>query len=111
MKDAKVEPAFELVKVKGSGRILSSGTTLMGQMGTKFLLELTVGDAIIIQHPTSLVEETRIVRMVLSDVSAAISSAFSSDLVSSTSFSYIKAPPDDEDKQQEEVRGLCKHAQ
>lgn len=81
----------------------------MGQMGTKFLLELTVGDAIIIQHPTSLVEETRIVRMVLSDVSAAISSAFSSDLVSSTSFSYIKAPPDDEDKQQDEVSAsVCK---
>lgn len=96
--------SYELVKVKGSGRILSSGTTLMGQVGTKFLQELSVGDAILIQHPTSLVEETRIVRMVLSDVSAAISSGFSSDLVSSTAFHYIKAPPDDEPKAEDEVR-------
>ncbi|DBA05431.1 TPA: hypothetical protein N0F65_007593 [Lagenidium giganteum] len=103
--------AFELVKVKGSGRILSSGTTLMGQVGTKFLLELSVGDAIIIQRPTSLVEETRIVRMVLSDVSASISSAFSSDLVSSTSFHYIKAPPEEEDVTQAEKKKKHKRSQ
>uniref|UniRef100_K3WD82 Uncharacterized protein n=1 Tax=Globisporangium ultimum (strain ATCC 200006 / CBS 805.95 / DAOM BR144) TaxID=431595 RepID=K3WD82_GLOUD len=101
---------FELVKVKGTGRILSSGTTLMGQVGTKFLLELSVGDAIIIQHPTSLVEETRIVRMVLSDISAAISSPFSSDLVSSTSFHYIKAPPEEHSTEQEEKKKKSKHA-
>ncbi|KAF1774550.1 DHS-like NAD/FAD-binding domain [Phytophthora cactorum] len=93
---------FELVKVRGSGRLLSSGTTLMGQVGSKFLQELHVGDAIVIQHPTSLVEETRIVRMVLSDVSASVSSAFSSDLVSSTPFYYIKAPPEDGAQKEEE---------
>ncbi|GLD92288.1 hypothetical protein PINS_up000821 [Pythium insidiosum] len=92
-------PAFELVKRQGSGRILSSGTTVMGQPGTRFLQELAVGDALIIQHPKTLTEETRIVRMVLSDVSCAISSAFSSDLVSSTPFQYIKAPPEEEDKE------------
>jgi hypothetical protein len=68
--EAKEE--FKLVKLKGTGRILSSGTTVMGQVGTKFLLELSVGDAIIIQHPTSLVEETRIIKMVLSDISASM---------------------------------------
>lgn len=94
--------AFELVKSRGSGRLLSSGTTLMGQVGAKFLQELKVGDAIVIQHPTSLVEETRIVRMVLSDVSASVSSAFSSDLVSSTPFYFIQAPPEDEKQQEEE---------
>lgn len=78
----------------------------MGQVGTKFLQELRAGDAILIQHPTSLVEETRIVRMVLSDISAAISSAFSSDLVSSTAFHYIKAPPEDDDKQGDEEVGI-----
>lgn len=105
-KDSSAAANFELVKAKGSGRILSSGTTLMGQVGTKFLLELSVGDAIIIQHPTSLIEETRIVRMVLSDISAAISSPFSSDLVSSTSFHYIKAPPEEDNAEQEEVQKL-----
>lgn len=104
------QPAFELVKRKGSGRILSSGTTLMGQVDAKFLQELSVGDAIIIQHPTSLVEETRIVRMVLSDVSAAISSPFSSDLVSSTAFYYIKAPPEEEDTSLKEASKKQKKA-
>jgi hypothetical protein len=54
--------------------------------------ELAPGDAIIITHPTSLQEETKIVRMVLSNMSIGISSAFSSDLVTTTSFRYIKAP-------------------
>ncbi|CEG46480.1 Protein of unknown function DUF1754, eukaryotic [Plasmopara halstedii] len=94
--------SFELVKLRGSGRILSSGTTLMGQVGTKFLQELHVGDAIVIHHPTSLTEETRIVRMVLSDVSASVSSALSSDLVSSTSFYYIKAPPKGVEEEEDE---------
>ncbi|TDH72905.1 hypothetical protein CCR75_007107 [Bremia lactucae] len=93
---------FELVKLRGSGRLLSSGTTLMGLMGSKLLQELHVGDAIVIQHPTSLAEEMRIVRMVLSDVSASISSSFSSDLVSSTPFYYIKAPPDREEQEENE---------
>lgn len=101
--------SFELVKLKGSGRLLSSGTTLMGQVGTKFLQELRVGDAVIVQHPKTLVEETRIVRMVLSDVSAAVSSAFSSDLVSSTPFHYIKAPPEEQDRAEEQVRGVGNH--
>ncbi|KAG1711608.1 hypothetical protein DVH05_008856 [Phytophthora capsici] len=101
-RDEPLSKPFELVKVRGSGRLLSSGTTLMGQVGTKFLQELHVGDAIVIQHPTSLVEETRIVRMVLSDVSASISSAFSSDLVSSTPFYYIAAPPEDDSTQEKE---------
>ncbi|OQR82582.1 Niemann-Pick C1 protein [Achlya hypogyna] len=94
---------FELVKVQGTGRILTSGTTVMGKMGTRFASELSVGDAMIIVHPTSLQEETRIVRMVLSDVSISISSAFSSDLVSTTTFHYIKAPPDEEEKAQKEL--------
>ncbi|CAH0516542.1 unnamed protein product [Peronospora belbahrii] len=97
-----VPSSFELVRIRGSGRLLSSGTTLMGQVGTKFLQELKASDAIVIQHPTSLVEETRIVRMVLSDVSASISSAFSSDLVSYTSFCFIRTPTDGDKKQKEE---------
>ncbi|GMF29529.1 unnamed protein product [Phytophthora fragariaefolia] len=99
------EPAatrLQLVKTRGSGRLLSSGTTLMGLPGCRFLQELSVGDAVVVQHPTSLREETRIVRMVLSDVSAGVSSAFSSDLVSSTPFQYIKAPPEDETREQQQ---------
>lgn len=50
--------------------------------------QLTVGDAIMITHPTTLQEETKIVRMVLSNVSIGISSAFSTDLISTTPFRY-----------------------
>ncbi len=87
---------------QGIGRITSSSTTVQGHF-TEFMKQLSVGDAIIITHPTryatwclwyhriiyfmhSLLEETKVVRMVLSNVSIGISSAFSSDLVSTTSF-------------------------
>ena len=77
--------------VAGTGRITSSGTTIYGHQ-TKFSDEIRVGDAIIITHPTSLMEETKIVKMVLSNVSISISSGFSTDLVSTTQFRYVKAP-------------------
>jgi hypothetical protein len=70
--DEAEEEDFQLVKLPGTGRILTSGTTVMGKMGARFSQELSVGDAIIILHPTSLQEETRIVKMVLSDVSISI---------------------------------------
>ena len=72
-------------------------------MNTKFYDELTVGDAIVIQHPNTFEEETRIVQMVLSNVSISISSRFTSDLISSTAFSYIKAPPVNDNKDKNEV--------
>ena len=62
--------------------------------GTKFMDQLASGDAVIITHPTTLQQETRIVTMVLSNVSIAISSAFSSDLISNTRFTFIKKPRD-----------------
>jgi hypothetical protein len=76
------------VLLNGTGRITSSGTTIQGH-STKFLEELSPGDAIIIFHPTTLHEETKIVRMVLSSISIGISSAFSSDLISTTPFKFV----------------------
>ena len=84
------EDAF--VVAAGSVRISSSGTAVRGHDGTRFMAELRAGDAVVITHPTTLTEETRIVKMVLSDVSIAISSGFSSDLVSTTAFRYVAAP-------------------
>lgn len=49
----------------------ATGDTVHGQE-TKFLKDLSVGDAIEVFHPTSLKSETRVVRMILSDVSLAI---------------------------------------
>lgn len=75
----------EIVILNGTGRITSSSTTIQGH-GTKFIEELSPGDAIIVFHPTTLQEETKVVRMVLSPISIGISSAFSSDLISTTPF-------------------------
>ncbi|CAM9491221.1 unnamed protein product [Hapterophycus canaliculatus] len=85
------EPEEEMRPVSGTGRITSSGTAVHGHEA-KFMDELHSGDAVLITHPTTLREETRIVKMVLSNMSISISSPFSSDLISTTNFRYIKAP-------------------
>lgn len=85
--------AEEIKILAGTGRMTSSGTTVLGH-GTLFMAELTHGDAIIVSHPTTFKDETKIVRMVLSNMSISVSSAFSSDLISTASFRYIKAPKD-----------------
>mmetsp|Transcript_7116 Transcript_7116/g.9968 ORF Transcript_7116/g.9968 Transcript_7116/m.9968 type:complete len:213 (+) Transcript_7116:137-775(+) len=89
----EAEEEEELMPETGTGRITSSGTAVAGY-STKFLSELKVGDALMVFHPTALTTETKLVRMVLSDKSIGISSAFSSDLISTTNFQYISAPKD-----------------
>ena len=83
-----------LLRTLGTGRIITSGTTVMGREGTQFQQELSPGDCVEVQHPTSLVRETRAVTMVLSDVSISLSSAFSSDLVSAVPFICLRTPPE-----------------
>ena len=95
---AAEEPEQQIVILKGTGRISSSGTAVRGHEGSRFMKEMDNGDAIIITHPTTLVDETRIVNMVLSDVSLSISSAFSSDLISTTEFRYVKVPKKKEEE-------------
>eukprot|EP01041_Mallomonas_annulata_P008215 gene8215-16890_t len=75
-----------------------TGTTVHGH-GTNFMEELQPGDAILISHPTTMRDETKIVKMVLSGISIGISSAFSTDLITTTTFKYIKAPKDQTDEQ------------
>lgn len=87
------EDIEEIKVLQGTGRISSSSTTVHGHE-TSFMSELCPGDAIIIVHPTTLQEETKIIRMVLSNSSMGISSGFSTDLISTTQFKYIKAPKD-----------------
>ena len=81
-----IEENFE--PQQGTGRITSSSTIISGHY-TKFMDELKPGDAIIVTHPTSLVEEMKVVRIVVSNSSMSISSAFSSDLISTTLFKYV----------------------
>jgi hypothetical protein len=51
----------------------------------------------------SLQEETRVIKMVISDRGMSISSAFSSDLISTTTFRYIHPPEEEEVKEDPEV--------
>lgn len=100
---SKNQEDIEIKIQVGTGRITSSATVIHGHY-TKFLSELEVGDALIIMHPMSLVEETKIVRMVLSDTSISISSPFSSDLISTTLFKYIKAPKDRVEEESKSIK-------
>jgi hypothetical protein len=89
---------------KGQGLIMSSGTVIMGH-DTQFNSTLNPGDAIVVHIPTadgdddgdgdgteSTREEMRIVTIRLSDTSASISSAFSTDLRIPTPFHSIAKP-------------------
>ena len=104
------EDDVELQVLVGSGRISSSGTTVHGHEQTRFMVELSVGDALIIKHPTTHCDETRIVKMVLSDLSISISSPFSSDLSTTTTFRYIKAPKDEQPAADAREQKRAKHA-
>lgn len=42
----------------GSGRLSTSGTTVQGHEGSKFMTELKAGDAIIVTHPSTNVDES-----------------------------------------------------
>lgn len=104
IEDARAE---EIKIVSGTGRLTSSGTTILGH-GTLFMNELNHGDAIIIMHPSTYADETKIVRMVLSNISISVSSAFSTDLISTAPFRFIKAPKDPSSSSSAECEGMNK---
>ncbi|KAL3826750.1 hypothetical protein ACHAXA_009359 [Cyclostephanos tholiformis] len=78
----------------GRGMISTSSSVVYGH-GTAFGTELRAGDAILATPVPNGIEEMRVITMVLSNASASISSAFSSDLKTPTSFRYVSRPRDD----------------
>mmetsp|Transcript_11163 Transcript_11163/g.20901 ORF Transcript_11163/g.20901 Transcript_11163/m.20901 type:complete len:250 (-) Transcript_11163:821-1570(-) len=82
---------------KGEGRITSSGTVLYGHE-TRFTSDFNAGDAILVNVPLeedgTMREEMRVITMRLSDISASISSAFTNDLKTPTTFQFIRKPRD-----------------
>mmetsp|Transcript_29910 Transcript_29910/g.27382 ORF Transcript_29910/g.27382 Transcript_29910/m.27382 type:complete len:143 (-) Transcript_29910:290-718(-) len=91
------QPAEKEKKIKeikydpqdGTGRILTSGTTVHGK-DTKFMKEIKAGDTLIIRNPSTLNREERTVIVVLSDRSLSINSAFSTDLSTYTDYEFQK---------------------
>ncbi|XP_055389019.1 uncharacterized protein LOC129618240 [Condylostylus longicornis] len=73
----------------GSGRLVTTGTTVQG-FETKFKEEIEVGDAIILFHPSLLIEEERIVVGVLSQRSLTLHEKFSNDIASTTAYKIRK---------------------
>ena len=59
---------------------------------TLFFKEIKIGDALLVKHPTSLKDEIRVVKMILSDISISLSSSFSTDLISNQMFFILKQP-------------------
>eukprot|EP00624_Nannochloropsis_granulata_P001734 evm.model.NODE_1851_length_5616_cov_17.185007.2 len=87
---------------QGTGRITSSGQIVTGYE-TEFLQELRVNDALIITHPSTFIEETRIIKMIVSNSGMSLSSGFSTDLISTTGFRYLH-PPEEEGEDGREAR-------
>ncbi|KAK8814579.1 hypothetical protein AV274_4975 [Blastocystis sp. ATCC 50177/Nand II] len=77
----------------GTGRIYATGSVVYGR-GTKFLKELSIGDLISIQHPSTFEIENRVVKMIASDTSLSISSPFSQDFSTEICFEYCKKQED-----------------
>jgi len=75
--------------VPGTGRLLGSGTTIHG-FDTKFLEEVSVGDALLVQHPATQCLESIKVTHVLTNKSMNILEAFSSDFTSTMPYHISK---------------------
>ena len=94
-------PQFE--RIDGKGRLLTSGSTVYGK-DTMFFRQVKIGDALLVKHPASMKEEVRVVKLILSDISISLSSAFSSDLISNQSYCILKKPQLSKEAQEAQVK-------
>jgi len=78
-------------KQKGAGHLQPSGTIVTGT-ATTFLTTLSVGDALLVQNPTTLLDEMRIVQFIVSETSMSLSSAFTFTSSSTLNYWFIKSP-------------------
>ncbi|KAH8583463.1 uncharacterized protein ELE39_000231 [Cryptosporidium sp. chipmunk genotype I] len=90
---ASFNPKIEEKKKKGEGRIITSNTTVQG-FHTKFQQELKVGDYIEIEHPNTLIKESRQVANIVSERTLIIDREFSCDLVSTSEYYYYTSTND-----------------
>ncbi|EEA05131.1 uncharacterized protein CMU_042040 [Cryptosporidium muris RN66] len=88
------EEVYKINKQEGEGRIISSGTTVHG-FHTKFQEQLQTGDIILVQHPKSLSLEKRQVSNIISQRTLIIDTEFSTDLISTCTFSFISKSNED----------------
>eukprot|EP00520_Triparma_pacifica_P011146 CAMPEP_0118646966 /NCGR_PEP_ID=MMETSP0785-20121206/8351_1 /TAXON_ID=91992 /ORGANISM="Bolidomonas pacifica, Strain CCMP 1866" /LENGTH=204 /DNA_ID=CAMNT_0006539021 /DNA_START=147 /DNA_END=757 /DNA_ORIENTATION=- len=97
----------DMSKKRGTGSVHHSSTIISGQ-DTRFLRELSQGDAFILKNPETNKDELRVIRFITSDTSLAISSAFSfPSSSSSSSFYYVKAPKKTKTKEELEAEATA----
>ncbi len=89
--DPQVKPEEEEYEIKsfdqfeGKGRVISSARAVHGKE-TKFLSEVKVGDSMTVFNSTKLIKETRIVIVILSDISLGLKEPFSSNIGAFTKY-------------------------
>ena len=101
--ESEVKEVKDIKILNGSGLILTSKTTVHG-FNTKFTKELNINDAIIVNikdyinknNEIQIIDknETKIIKMILSDTSLGISSSFSNDIKIKSEFQYVNVLPD-----------------
>ncbi|CAD51162.1 hypothetical protein PFAG_02105 [Plasmodium falciparum Santa Lucia] len=79
--------------VTGSGRVITIKNTIQG-FDTNFIEELKVGYEIILEHPTSLQTEKRIVTSILSNKTVLVNEEFTSDFSTTCKFYINKIEKD-----------------
>ncbi|BAM40006.1 conserved hypothetical protein [Theileria orientalis strain Shintoku] len=82
-------------ELTGSGRIVSSGTTVQG-FETKFAEESSVNDKIVIEHPMTHATEERTIQSILSNRTINIDEPFSVDVITTIPYNIRKITEDSE---------------
>ena len=112
-KKSKEPILVEFSPEPGTGRLITSGLTVHGK-DTKFMSQIKNGDFIVIQDETTFDKEERPVSAVLSDKSMALSTPFSSDVITYKTFEIRKKPeykePEDtlEEKYEKKLQNFSK---
>ncbi|GMI17556.1 hypothetical protein TrLO_g10317 [Triparma laevis f. longispina] len=94
--------APSMSKTQGTGHVLHSGSIVTG-LETKFQRQLSPGDALILQNPSTGSDEMRVVRLIVSDTNLSLSSGYSfSGGGGSCRYWFISAPKAKKSKEEEE---------
>uniref|UniRef100_A0A7S3GEQ1 Uncharacterized protein n=1 Tax=Palpitomonas bilix TaxID=652834 RepID=A0A7S3GEQ1_9EUKA len=97
---------INLMPIPGSGRISSTGSSVMG-MESHFSKEVKEGDWLLIRNQARQeVEEMKKVKRVMSDISLILEDGFGVDLVTPATYKIINVPRDDQGRVKD-VGGVC----
>lgn len=89
-------------KTLGVGHVLHSGSVVTG-LETKFQRQLSPGDALILQNPSTGKDEMRVIRLIVSDTNLSLSSGYTfSGGGGSSRYWYVSAPKAEKTEEERE---------